>query len=86
LSQLLGGGLLKHQAGDIETVLPGLLNHLAPAQLFAIPPYGDELPAPRQAGLLWIDRDALESPTLQAPMILAPARIVFRKKKALGAA
>jgi len=84
LSQLLGGRLFGNQAGDIPTVFLRFLDDLALAQLFAIAPHGDELPTAGQPGLLGIDRNALKSPALQAPMFLAPARIVFRGKKSAG--
>ena len=86
LGQLLGGGFLRNKTGDIEAIFLGLLDHFALAQLLPIPPDGNELPAAGQAGLLGIDADALEPPTLQAPMILVPVRIVFRGKKTFEAA
>lgn len=72
LSQLRGGCVLLDQAAGVKTIFLGLTDDLALAYFVAIAPDGDELPAPRQAGLFWIDRDALESPTFQAPVILVP--------------
>ena len=83
MSQLLGAGLLIHQAGDIEVILLGLIEDLALAQLLAIAPHSDKLPAADQAGLFGIDGDPLEPPPFQTSMIFVPVRIVFRGKKNL---
>jgi hypothetical protein len=45
---------------------------LTPAKFLALTPHGDELPASGQAGMLWINRDSLQAPTIQTPVIALP--------------
>lgn len=72
LGQLLGRGFLPLQTGDIEAVFLGFFNDLTPAKFLALTPHGDELPASGQAGMLWINRDSLQAPTIQTPVIALP--------------
>jgi len=85
LSQLPGGGFLRDQAAGIETVFLGLPDDFASTHLLPITPDANELPTPRQAGLLGSDRNALKPPPFQPPMILAPTRIILGGKKTLRA-
>ena len=84
--QLLGAVLPGSGAGAVEAVFFGLLGDLTLAQLLALPPHGDKLPTPTQAGLLGAQTDSLEAPAYQAAMLFAPAGVVFRGKKNLWAA
>jgi hypothetical protein len=62
LQQLTGAVLAWGGTGAIEAIFFGFLGDPALAQLFALPPYGYELPAATQAGLFGAEADSLQPP------------------------
>src|SRR5579864_8349870 len=86
LEQALGTVLLGSGAGSVKRVFFGGLDDFALAQLLALPPHGQKLPAAAQAGVLGTYRDPLNAPANQASVFLAPAGVTFRGKKNLWGA
>jgi hypothetical protein len=86
LKQLAGTVLLWGGAGAVEAVFLRCFGDPALAQLFALSPYGDELPAAAQAGFLGTEAGSLQPPADQPSVLFAPAGVVFRGKKNLWAA
>ena len=80
------GALGSGQAGDLVAVflLLLLLDLLAFAQIVAGMPNRDELPVSAETGLFGGGLFALEAPTLQPPVLLAPTGVVFTEKKSCG--
>ena len=85
LEQLGGSVLLRGRAGGVEAVFLGRLDDLAPAQLFLLPPHGDELPATAQPRFFGAKTDALEAPADQPTVLLGPAGVIFRGERNLEA-
>lgn len=77
--------LLRRSAGAVKTVFFKFLADLALPQLLLLPPQGDKLPTTTQAGFFGAKTDALDAPPDQPAVLLAPACVVFRGKKNLGA-
>jgi hypothetical protein len=86
LEQLLSVVLLGGRTGAVKSVFFGGRDNFGPAQLLALSPHGQELPATAQTGIFGTDSDPLNAPANQAAMFLAPAGVVFRGKKNLWAA
>ena len=83
LEQALGTVLLGGRTGAVKSVFFGGPDDFAPAQLLALPPHGQKLPATAQAGFLGTYRDPLNAPANQASVFLDPAGVVLRGKKNL---
>ena len=85
MSKLFGGRFFLVEAGDVEAILPGFIDDFSISNFLAFTPHGNELPTADQAGFLWINRNSLKAPTVEAPVIALPVGDVLRGKKNLGA-